>query len=200
VDLDGTLVHTDLLLESLIDMLSRKPWLILAIPFWLAHGRSVLKHRIAENSFVDAAALPYNEELLDWLRAERSTGRRLVLATAAQEALAEKVVRHLGIFDEWMASSGAENLKGEVKERRLMERFGTKGFDYVGDSASDVAVWRSARHAVLVDPPPWLMARVRAVCVVERVFDSHAAQALADASSNRSPMKEGILRLLKRIP
>jgi 4-hydroxybenzoate polyprenyltransferase/phosphoserine phosphatase len=172
VDLDGTLLRSDLLFESLVNMLGRRPWLLLALPIWLADGKASLKQRIAENSRLDAAHLPYNQEVLEWLRRQHRSGRRLVLATASHEILAEQVVRHLGIFDECLATTGNENLKGAVKQRRLVARFGDKAFDYAGNSSSDLEVWRSARRALLVDPPAQLLEQARAVTEVERVFDS----------------------------
>jgi 4-hydroxybenzoate polyprenyltransferase/phosphoserine phosphatase len=172
VDLDGTLLRSDLLFESLVNMLGRRPWLLLALPFWLAGGKAALKQRIAEKSSLDVASLPYNQDVLEWLRQQHRSGRRLVLATASHELLAEPVVQHLGIFDECLATTANENLKGAVKKRRLVARFGEKAFDYAGNSASDLAVWRSARRALLVNPSAQLLEQARAITEVEHVFDS----------------------------
>jgi len=150
VDLDGTLLRSDLLWESLV-LLARRPWSLLGLPVWLLRGRAFLKERLASSVSVDAAALPYNDELLEHLRRERTAGRRLVLATASHVAPATAVERHLGLFHEILATREGVNLKGRHKRRELVRRFGEHGFDYVGDSASDLDVWSAARRAIVVD-------------------------------------------------
>jgi hypothetical protein len=46
VDLDGTLVKTDLLLESIIALLKRGPWCLFILPFWLMKGLAYFKRQI----------------------------------------------------------------------------------------------------------------------------------------------------------
>ncbi|MBT9590097.1 MAG: hypothetical protein IV089_04205, partial [Thiobacillus sp.] len=53
VDLDGTLIKTDLLVESFIGLLKHYPLLALQAPFWLLRGKAYLKHRIAERIALD---------------------------------------------------------------------------------------------------------------------------------------------------
>jgi len=169
VDLDGTLIYSDLLFESLAQVLGRKPWLLLLLPFWLLSGRATLKRRLAEAMDLDPAALPYNETLLEWLRAEKRAGRTLILATAADERLARGVAGFLGIFDEVAASDGVHNLKAGIKLRRLENLIGGP-FDYVGNSTADLAVWRKCRKAILSNAPQALVERARKEATVDRVF------------------------------
>jgi 4-hydroxybenzoate polyprenyltransferase/phosphoserine phosphatase len=152
VDLDGTLIHSDLLWESLMLTLGRAPWLALLVPFWLLAGRARLKDRLAQRAALDPSALPYAEEVVAWLRSERANGRRLVLATASDRRLAQRVADHLGLFDEVLASDGTQNLKGAEKARVLTARFGARGFDYVGDAPADRAVWTACRVPVVANP------------------------------------------------
>ena len=172
VDLDGTLIRADMAFETLLAVLRRKPWLALAMPFWLLRGRAAFKDRLAAGADFDPAALPYNEPLLAWLREQRSQGQHLVLATASNRRVAERIAEYLGLFDEVLASDATRNLKGEEKRRRLTERFGSKGFDYVGNSDADVAVWSEARSAVLVNVPPQVAKRAEEVTRVVRTFES----------------------------
>jgi 4-hydroxybenzoate polyprenyltransferase len=147
VDLDGTLLRTDTLQETLVGALRRAPWILLALPFWLLAGRAALKRQLAARARLDAALLPYDPAVLELVRTERAKGRRIVLATAADATLAEAIARHLGVFDEVIASDGVRNLKGEHKASALRERFGERGYDYVGDSHADHAPWCSASVA-----------------------------------------------------
>ena len=151
VDLDGTLVKTDLLLESLVALLKQQPWRIFSLPLWLLKGRSYLKQQVARRVSLDVSMLPYREELLDYLRTERAQGRTLVLATASDMQIARPIADHLKLFDLIFASDGTTNLLGESKRDRLVSEFGEKGFDYAGNDRHDVVVWASARKAIVAD-------------------------------------------------
>ena len=151
VDLDGTLVRTDLLFESLMLALKVRPSLAFRIPGWLLNGRAHLKQQLAEWADIDVSLLPYNEELLDWLKSEKQRGRKLYLVTAADSKVAFQIADFLGIFEEVLASDGDTNLKGESKSAKLVERFGKGCFDYAGDSSADLAVWPNGRKTIVVD-------------------------------------------------
>jgi phosphoserine phosphatase len=169
VDLDGTLIQTDMLVETLALLLKRRPWYALLLPLWVFQGRAILKRRVAERVQFDPAGLPYRAEFLDFLRAERASGRKLVLATAADRLVAEKIGQHLAIFDEIIASEPGSNRKGRAKLAALQQRF-PQGFDYAGDSAADLPIWKSARRSLLVGAAPYLQELVGAGPHLERVF------------------------------
>ena len=175
VDLDGTLIRTDSLLESVFVLAKEHPWLLLSLPAWLAQGRARLKQRVAAASLPDVRTLPYHEALLGYLRAQKARGRRLVLATGADARLAGEVAGRLGLFDQVLASDGATNLSGEAKRKALVAAFGERGFDYAGGGRRDVAVWRSARGAVLVDPSDSLRVAARRVTAIGEVLDDGRA-------------------------
>ena len=175
IDLDGTLIHTDMLHESALRTLRDKPVEVLRIPFLLARGKAVLKRRLAQHGEFDAASLPYNTALLEWLRQERSSGRKLILCTASDQSIANAIADHLGVFDEVMASDGTVNLAGKNKADALVQRFGQAGYDYAGNSHADLPVWRSARRAVVVNAPPDLARRAANCCEVERSFAAPGA-------------------------
>ncbi len=152
VDLDGTLVKTDLLIETVITLLKQAPWRILCLPFWLLRGRAYLKQQVAKRVSLDVALLPYRPELLDYLKAQRAQGRTIVLATSADKAIALRVAEHLNLFDSVLSSDGSTNLSGELKRELLVSKFGEKGFDYAGNGREDLIVWASARQAIAVNP------------------------------------------------
>lgn len=155
VDLDGTLVKTDLLIESLLSLIRRKPAYLFLLPFWLARGYAWFKHEIARRVSLDVAALPWRTEFIDDLRRQRGEGRSLVLATGSDIRLARAVADHLNLFDLVLASDGVINLCGKAKRDALVTRFGEQGFDYAADGGGlgwrDRVVWRSARRAVRVE-------------------------------------------------
>lgn len=152
VDLDGTLIASDLLWESVFVLLKKNPLYIFLLPLWLASGKANLKQQIASRISMDAALLPYRKDFLDYLRREHAGGRRLVLATAAAEPLAKAVALELGIFEAVLATTGKINLSSNRKAQALTERYGPKGFDYAGNDRADLAVFAAARDAIVVAP------------------------------------------------
>ena len=173
VDLDGTLIRTDMLVESASQFLIQHPFQFFKPLLWLLCGKAVLKTELAQRVQMDVSALPYNAELLDWLRAEKRRGRRLVLATASHRVLAEQVAQDLQLFDEVLATDGATNLKSTAKAHALTERFGEGGFDYVGNDWPDLEVWTQAHTAHVVDAPASLLSRAQAQGNVGQVFNSN---------------------------
>jgi apolipoprotein N-acyltransferase len=154
VDLDGTLIKTDLLWEYLARYLRRNPLAIFAVLFWWSRGRARLKQQLARRVTLDPATLPYHPEFLVWLKEQKAAGRKLILATASDRHMALPVAAHIGLFDEVLGSDGVTNLRGANKVKVLTEKFGPKGFDYAGNSTMDYAVWRGSRQAVVVNASP----------------------------------------------
>ena len=170
VDLDGTLIRTDMLHESALTVLRTSPATTLLLPFWLLMGKATLKRRLAERTTFDAASLPYNLDLLAWLKGQRSKGRSLILCTASDQSIANSISTHLGLFDEVLGSDGTTNLAGSRKASALVARFGRGGFDYAGNSRSDLPVWGESRRAVVVNASAALEKQASALCEVEEVF------------------------------
>lgn len=169
VDLDGTLIRSDLLIESALALVSRNPLMLFAMCAWFLRGKAHLKREIASRVDLDPATLPYNNELLEWLRTQAGQ-RTLVLCTASDRRLADRVAEHVGIFDEVMASDGKHNLSGSNKADALVARFGNGGFDYVGNGSVDLAVWKHARAALVVSSDQSLPAAAAKLTVVSRHF------------------------------
>ena len=187
VDLDGTLIRSDLLIETASRFVTARPLQAPRLLGWLAQGRAPLKAALADAAGIDAAGLPYNEALIDWLRAQKAAGRRLVLATASHQALAEQVAAHLGLFDEVLGSDGSVNLKARHKRERLVQRFGERGFDYVGNDWADIPVWQAAAQAHLVGGPGRLLQAVQALGNLGQRFDDGRPSTVAAVAKAMRP-------------
>lgn len=161
MDLDGTLIYSDMLWESLAVLLRRNPLYLLLVPIWLLSGRARLKHEVAARTTVEVELLPYNQPFMDYLRAEKKRGRKLILASASDRALVEKVAAHTGLFDEVLASDGRTNLRGAAKVAALEAKYGRSGFDYAGNSMVDLPVWAGAKNIVVVNAPSALAESMR---------------------------------------
>jgi len=168
-----------MLWESVLLAVKSRPSLLLIFPFWLLRGKAYLKRKIAERVKVNAAALPYRSDVLSFLVREKKAGRKIVLTTASDMRLVQPIAQHIGVFDDVIASDGELNLKGTVKQKILEDRYGSKQFDYLGDSAADLAVWESANAALLVEPSKGTLKRAMRVATVERVFHSKVSRLLA---------------------
>lgn len=151
VDIDGTLVHSDLLVESAFVLARRSPQNLVRLPGWLRAGKATLKAEIARRADLGIENLPYNQPLIAYLRREKDNGRRLILATAANEKYAHQVAEHLQLFDAVLASDAQTNLAGDKKLAAIRAEVGDTSFDYAADHEVDHAIWRHARKAVLVN-------------------------------------------------
>lgn len=170
VDLDGTLLHGNLLWECFLSLLKTQPATILLIPFWLLAGRARLKRELASRARIDVTALPYRADIVRFLEGERRAGRKVVLVTAADRDLAQRVADYTGVFDQVFGSSGGNNLKGAVKADFLRQRFGEGQFEYVGNSRADLKVWRLARAGYVVNDHG-LWKRAAGVTEIRGVFE-----------------------------
>lgn len=176
VDLDGTLTLTDTLYESALVLLRANPLYFFLMLIWLLRGKAVFKDRLAERVQLNVASLPYNNDLIAWLKKEKAGGRKLVLCTAANQKIAHAVAQHHPIFDAVMASDGITNLKGQCKRTALDAQFGPRGYDYVGDSKQDLLVWAGARHAVVVNPTFQLQQSTSKIADIKCVFSKTEPQ------------------------
>jgi 4-hydroxybenzoate polyprenyltransferase len=151
VDLDDTLIRSDSLIENTLQLIAKEPLLIFTLPLIaVARGKAFLKHYVASKQAIDAASLPYNEELISFLRKEQMRGRKLYLVTGANRKVGRAVNNYLRIFDDVYGSDKAVNLVGENKKTFLVKKFGNRQFDYIGDSSHDLSVFKHAHHAILV--------------------------------------------------
>ncbi|WP_213297245.1 UbiA family prenyltransferase [Paraburkholderia sacchari] len=173
VDLDGTLIRSDVLIESGFAYLKSAPLRFYRPLMWLARGgKPALKAGLAESTNVDVTVLPYDPQVLNWLKEEREAGRPLVLATASHERYAHAIADHLGLFDQTFATADDVNLSSHRKRDKLVAEFGEKNFDYAGNSHDDIAVWQSAARAYVVNPSSGVERAARKIGNVERVIES----------------------------
>lgn len=161
VDLDGTLLKVDSLHEAFVEFLSKKPIHAVRALASLKQGRAAFKEAIADHVLPQAETLPVDEAVLDVMKRAREDGRKVYLATAADRRFAEAIADEIGAFDGVIASENGINLKGEVKAESLVARFGAHRFDYVGNDAADLPVWRAARSQLVAGASPHFAERVR---------------------------------------
>lgn len=161
VDLDGTLIKTDMLYESFLLLMKKNLWFIFAVPFWLFKGKYRLKNEISKRVTIDPAALPYNQEFLEYLKRKKGEGRKLVLATATHKRIATVIANYLNLFSQVYASENGINLKSEEKRDLLVEQYGENRFDYAGNSQDDLVIFDSCHRVLVVNASKQVTARAR---------------------------------------
>ena len=152
VDLDGTLVRSDLLIQSAFAHLGHNPLHMFGIFSATLRGKAAVKAEIAAKTRqVDISlSSPYDEDVLSLIRQRRAAGQKVYLASASNERYVQAIADHLDLFDGWFASNDSENLSSESKARRLVDAFGEGGFDYIGNGRADIAVWTVASQRIAV--------------------------------------------------
>lgn len=153
VDLDHSLIQTDLLHEGLVRLLRDRPLSALALPFKALQGRSRLKAWVVSQmaTELDAESLPYNKSVLDKIREYQKHGCEVILASASHQNWVSKVAEYVGI-SRALGSDETVNLKGLNKLRKIKETLGNQQFAYIGDSMADIPIWRESQLAILVSP------------------------------------------------
>jgi 4-hydroxybenzoate polyprenyltransferase/phosphoserine phosphatase len=175
VDLDGTLVKSDTLYDSALALARHHPAALLRFPGWLAQGKAALKRHVASTIQLEVAHLPYNRELLQYLEQQRSTGRPIYLATAADAGTAERIADHLGLFTGVLASDGQTNLAGKNKLAAFQSRFGDN-FSYIGNALPDLPLLQHCQEPMVANPTPALRSALRRANITPfRTFDERVS-------------------------
>lgn len=174
VDLDGTLLKSDMLWESFFTFIKSMPWRFYLPIIWLCiGGKRYLKTRLAEHVNIPIEHLPFDAIIVSWLTSAKEAGRRLILATATHEKYAHEISKHLGLFDEVLATHASCNLSGKNKKEVLIKAYGEKGYDYLGNSYDDLTVWKAADKAYLVNPQAYVQKQAERIGNVKEIFKTN---------------------------
>jgi 4-hydroxybenzoate polyprenyltransferase/phosphoserine phosphatase len=176
VDLDGTLVKSDTLIDSLLVLARTRPMLLFRLPVQAIRGKAQFKSFVTENVDLDVVHLPYNRKLVQFLQQEHARSREIFLATGADIRLARRVADHLGIFDGVLASDGTSNLTGNRKLESLRNRLGGNDFAYVGNDTPDLPLMAGAAESMVANPSRRLRTKLRARGIApSRAFDERSS-------------------------
>lgn len=174
VDLDGSLSKSDTLIDSICALARNHPLRLLQMPAWLARGKAGFKRELAHHVTLDVEHLPYNQHLLQTLRDQRAAGHDIYLATGADHSIAARVAEQVGIFSGVFSSDGQTNLTGERKLQLLQNKFGVTGFDYIGNSGTDLPLLHAAQVAALANPSRSVAARLKSAGKAPAVYRDRA--------------------------
>lgn len=152
VDLDGTLVKTDMLFECALRLVKHQPLSLFQMIIWLFRGKAALKREIVSRVNLEPGLFIFNDEILNFVRRER-VKRKTILVTGSDQSIADYVATSTELFDAARGSDGTDNLTAENKRDWLVEQFGVSGYDYIGNDRDDTVVWANARHALFAGDP-----------------------------------------------
>ncbi len=150
VDVDGTLVRTDLLHEAALEFVAHHPFELPRLLGWLVQGKAALKSRLADRAGPDIAAIPLRAEVLAAIRAAQSDGRPVWLASASDHRYITALAQRIGGIAGVLATTPERNLAGANKAAALDAQFGEGGYDYIGDNPVDLPVWAHSRRQIVV--------------------------------------------------
>lgn len=171
VDLDGTLIKADMMFDSVALLIKKNPLYLFIIPFWLMKGKLFLKEQLIKNVHQEIDNVPINQEVVDYLNEEKQKGRNIILVTATMQCYADEFREKFNFFDEAVGSKNGVNLVGAEKAEYLKNRFGDKGFDYIGDSAKDLYVWKYASNALIVGNKPEIVDKAKQITNVIKIWE-----------------------------
>lgn len=161
LDVDGTFLKTDLLLEGLCAGMGRHP--IRMLRLFMSHFRRPerLKAELAAHVPMRMELMPVNPAVLELAKRVQAEGREVCLASASDRDLVTRLAQTHGLSERVFASDAGINLKGPAKAEALVGAFGENGFDYAGNEVSDVPVWERAYMGYVVGRLP-VAVRLRA--------------------------------------
>ncbi len=196
LDVDGTLLKTDLLLETFWQALGRAPIDCLSCCLRHFSNRAKLKQRLAELAELRTDLLPINPEITELAHRSKSRGREIVLASGSDITLVRQLAKDHGFSQIAFGSDGQTNLTGRRKAQALVTAFGQGGFDYAGDSAVDLPVWEAAENAIIVGEYPNIASALAAKGAnVEEIVGSWRARDLLRAFRPHQWVKNVLLFL-----
>jgi len=151
VDMDGTFIKKDLLFEGFKSIVKKNFLYIFLCCIWILKGKVYLKKKLLKKIHIEPAKMLVNKEVLHFIIQEKKEGRKIILATASLQSNAEEISKEYPFFDKTYGTNNETNLKGKNKLNLLLKLYGFKKFDYVGNSFSDLVIFKSCRYAYLVN-------------------------------------------------
>jgi phosphoserine phosphatase len=154
IDFDGTLIDGDLLIDSILVKIKKNPFYLLKAVFRTFMGRSYIKYKMyKDDDYLRPNQLKYNITLINYINNQKNKRKEIIICTAANEDAVRVIINQIkddiGII-EVVGSNKNINLKGKNKAKYLLNRYGDKKFDYIGDSRSDVHIWKYAKKKICV--------------------------------------------------
>ncbi len=150
VDLDNTFIKTDLLYEAFVQLIKFRFWLVFLMPIWLIRGKLYFKKKIFEGYSLREDLLPYNYDVINYIKDKWNSGHKIYLYSASPEEFVKKIANKFEFFSGFRGSTNI-NLKSINKLKAIIEDFG-ENFDYIGDSLDDIVIWNKAINKIAVNP------------------------------------------------
>lgn len=162
LDIDGTLLRTDLLFETFWAALAYDFFATLRVLVTCWASPPQLKHQLRSIADPDIALVPVRASILDLAHAAMAAGRPVHLASGADQGLVDAIAHRLNLPGDHFGTTETRNLTHKTKADFLTAQFGEQGYDYAGNSWADQAAWQHARYIIAVSPSPrlskWLIA------------------------------------------
>jgi len=150
VDLDGAIIATDTLFETIILFLKKSPYKFFMLFVWLLRGKHVLKEELSKRTHLNVETLPYRQDVIDYLEQQFKQGRKIILLTGSWVDIARRVANQFAFISDLIATNHERNMTGHAKAQIAREMWGDRLFDYLGNEKKDLHIWKIARRAIVV--------------------------------------------------
>jgi len=160
IDVDGTLLRTDLLYETFWAALGHDflATLLVLLRCWTSPAR--LKADLRRIAEPEIELVPVRDSVLDLALGAIAAGRPVHLASGSDQGLVDAVAQRFGFEREHFGTQADRNLTDATKAAFLDAKFGPQGYDYAGNSWADLKSWKNARQIIAVSPGARLSARL----------------------------------------
>jgi 4-hydroxybenzoate polyprenyltransferase len=161
LDVDGTLLRTDLLYESFWAALGHDltATLLATATNWQRPQR--LKHALMSIARPRIDLLPVRAAVLNMAREAVEAGRSVHLVSGSNQELIDDLASQLELPGLHFGSDCERNLTDAAKAAFLKDRFGAGGYDYAGNAQADLMSWAGARKIIVVEPSTALARKIK---------------------------------------
>jgi hypothetical protein len=152
VDLDHTLIKTDMILVGIKYLILHKIYLLPVLAFILfTRGKPSAKKYLYDNTEVSIKELPFNDSVIDFINENCKKYTHIILISGSYYKYVNSIADYLKIFDSSIGTSITINMISSNKTNYLKNNFDNFVFDYIGDSKKDIPIWEESRKAFVVD-------------------------------------------------
>ena len=179
VNCEHALLKTNLFQEAVFLYVRRHPLNIFLLPIWLLRNKSSLIQKMSQDLQINWRTVPLWERVVERVRAALNDGRRVIFLTAMPQPWSQMLSKEFAGSEVILQSGASGSGPHATAASSLIELFGLKGFDYIGDGRSDLAVCESARRVLLVTSDRAAIAEANAVSLVESVVPKDRTESFA---------------------
>lgn len=160
LDIDGTLLRTDLLYETFWAALGHDFASTVRVALSNFRDPECLKHDLTAIARPQIELLPVRQDIVEMARSAVAAGRAVHLVSASHQNLVDELADHLGLPGPHFGSQPNCILTDATKASFLEEQFGKGAYDFAGNARAGLNSWKGPRKIIAVGPSPAVQLQV----------------------------------------